>query len=85
MSERAESVAETLVQLLLHEWGVDMPVEQAELVTLSGAHYRPDFLWQKQKLILEVDAEVKYSGAYGDPTEVIQAEHRRQRELEHAG
>lgn len=84
MSAAAESPAETLTRNLLLTWGVQMPQEQADM-WVNGHRYRPDFLWEAQKVILEVDGEVKYSGAYGDPVDVIQAEHRRQRDLERAG
>lgn len=84
MSAAAESPAETLTRNLLIQWGVEIPRQQAEM-WVNGRLYRPDFLWEKQRVILEVDGEVKYSGAYGDPVDVIQAEHRRQRELERAG
>lgn len=85
MSGHAESVAETLVRILLHDWNFEMPTEQGEVFTSAGARYRPDFMWGHLRLILEVDGEVKYSGRYGKPEDVIRAEHRRQRELEREG
>lgn len=85
MSGHAESVAETLVRILLHDWNLEMPTEQGEVFTSAGARYRPDFMWEHLRLILEVDGEVKYSGRYGKPEDVIRAEHRRQRELEREG
>lgn len=85
MSAHAESVAETLVRVLLYDWNLEMPIEQGEVLTSAGARYRPDFIWEHLRLILEVDGEVKYSGKYGKPEDVIRAEHRRQRELERDG
>ncbi len=84
MSSLAESPAETLARNQIIQWGFDSPREQAE-VWVNGQLYRPDFMWENQRVILEVDGEIKYSGSYGDPIDVIQAEHRRQRELEQAG
>lgn len=84
MSSAAESPAETLTRALLISWDIELPQEQVE-IWVNARSYRPDFLWQAQKVILEVDGEVKYSGVYGDPVDVIQAEHRRQRELEQLG
>lgn len=38
-----------------------------------------------QRVILEVDGEIKYSGEFGEASAVISAELRRQRELEAQG
>lgn len=84
MSGAAESPAETIARYRIAQWGFARPREQAELVC-EGRLYRPDFLWEEEKVILEVDGEVKYDGTYGDSREVIQREHRRQREIEHLG
>lgn len=84
MSGAAESPAETIARYRIAQWGFARPREQAELVC-EGRLYRPDFLWEEEKVILEVDGEVKYDGTYGDSREVIQREHRRQRAIEHLG
>ena len=84
MSALAESPAETLARYRIKTWGFADPQEQASL-WVEGRVYRPDFLWEKERVILEVDGGVKYSGAYGDPGQVIQREKRRQRDLEKLG
>lgn len=84
MSAAAESPAESITRFYLHLWKLPKPSEQLELI-IRGKRYRPDFVWEDYRLILEVDGEVKYSGAFGDPQEVIRQELRRQRELERAG
>lgn len=46
----------------------------------------PDFLWEKERVILEVDGKVKYAGTFGEAAEdVVQNERRRQHELESMG
>lgn len=84
MSQYAESPAETLARYRIIQWRIPKPQEQAT-VHVNGHRYRPDFLWEAERVILEVDGEIKYSGDYGDPHRVIQQEHRRQRELEQLG
>lgn len=84
MSPMAESPAETLARYRIKTWGFADPQEQASL-WVEGRVYRPDFLWEKERVILEVDGGVKYSGVYGDPGQVIQQEKRRQRDLEKLG
>lgn len=84
MSGLAASAAESIARNHLITWRFPLPSEQTELY-VNGHLYRPDFLWESQRLILEVDGDIKYSGTYGDPLEVIQREHRRQRDLEQLG
>lgn len=84
MSAAAESPAETIARYFIVQWKLPVPAEQAKIY-VRGKMYRPDFLWEEERVILEVDGEVKYSGAYGDSLDVIQREHRRQRDLEHLG
>lgn len=85
LSDQSDSPAETIARNLIHDWNLPLPREQFEIWTPYGKLYRADFAWPEQGVLLEVDGEVKYSGAYGNPQEVIRAEHRRQRELEAAG
>lgn len=47
--------------------------------------YRPDFVWAEERVILEVDGRIKYSGQYGKPEDVVRKEHFRQRDLERMG
>lgn len=84
MSRHAASPAETIARNHMIDWKFPRPQEQAKLV-VKGKVYRPDFLWEELKLILEVDGAIKYDGTYGEPTGVIQREHLRQRELEQLG
>ncbi|NKE09679.1 MULTISPECIES: endonuclease domain-containing protein [Kocuria] len=81
---RSESVAETLTRLVLvenHLTGFVPPFQ----VTVGGERFRVDFAWEREKLILEFDGEVKYSGQFGDPSGVIRAEPRREKALTNAG
>lgn len=84
MSERSESPAETVTRYRIAMWGFTPPKEQAT-IWVGSSYYRPDFLWEELKLILEVDGYVKYDGTYGDPGAAIRAEKRRHRDLEKLG
>ena len=53
----AESPLESLVRLALHDDDFPPPQLQVEI-----AGYRVDFLWPEQRLILEADGRVKYTG-----------------------
>lgn len=85
LSALADSPAETIARDFMHEWNLPLPHEQFEVFTPYGRVYRADFAWPELGVILEVDGEIKYSGAYGRADDVVRAEHRRQRELEAAG
>ena len=84
MSEKSESPAETVARYLVMSWGLSRPEEQ-KVIWVGRRYYRPDFLWEDAKVILEVDGDVKYSGAYGQPDHVLQKEVIRQRDLELRG
>lgn len=84
MSEKSASAAETIARNLMIDWNFPLPEQQVSL-KVRGRTYRPDFLWEEYKLILEVDGAIKYTGNYGDPLGVIQEEHLRQRQLEQSG
>lgn len=81
---RSESVAETLTRLVLVQNNLKGFVPQYQVI-LGGERFRVDFAWEQEKLILEFDGELKYSGRYGEPTEVIRAERRREKALTNAG
>lgn len=85
MSALAGSPAETMARNLFYEWKLELPREQFGIRTRSGNLYYADFAWVEQKLILEVDGMVKYSGEYGDPREVVAREHWRSKQLEQLG
>ena len=84
MSEFSESPAETVARYRIARWGFAPPKEQVK-IWVGDSYYRPDFLWEELKLILEVDGFIKYDGSYGDPGAVIRAEKRRHRDLEKLG
>lgn len=85
MSPLADSPAETLARLQIHLLGFPKPAEQLRIVMASGRVCIADFAWEFEKVILEVDGDVNYSGEYGDPRDVVRDERRRQKELERAG
>ncbi|MDO5618712.1 endonuclease domain-containing protein [Kocuria sp.] len=80
----SESVAETLTRLILVQNNLSGFVPQYQ-VTAQGETFRVDFAWAEEKLILEFDGDIKYSGRFGDPSQVIQAERRREKALTNAG
>lgn len=81
-SPLAESPAESLARVHIHELGFASPREQLSL-TVDGRDYRPDFAWPGRRLILEVDGALKYAG--GDETAVRREEKARQLALQRAG
>lgn len=84
MSKHSESPAETAARYHMILWGITPPQEQVR-IWAGSSYYRPDFLWEEYKVILEVDGHIKYDGTYGDPAQVIRNEKRRQRDLEKLG
>lgn len=85
LSPACESPLETIVWNLVNGWNLELPEQQVWFRGHDGARYRVDFLWRDARLIVEADGEVKYSGAYGDPVQLIRAERQRQRHLESQG
>jgi hypothetical protein len=62
-SALAESPLESIMRLALHDSRVPPPELQAIVADPElGKRYRVDFLWRAQRLILEADGRVKYSG-----------------------
>lgn len=84
MSGKAESIAETIARYRILTWGFSPPQEQVE-VWVDGYLYRPDFLWEEFRVILEIDGMVKYIGSDRDTTHEIKQERYRQRRLEKLG
>lgn len=84
MSGKAESIAETIARYRILSWGFTPPQEQVE-VWVDGYLYRPDFLWEGFRVILEVDGMVKYTGSDRDTAHEIKQERYRQRRLEKLG
>ncbi|MFI0239736.1 hypothetical protein [Streptomyces sp. NPDC016845] len=58
---QAASPAETLARLRMHEAGL-RPVSQAELVTHEGRKVRPDFLFTREGVVVEIEGYV-YHGS----------------------
>lgn len=82
---RVTSPLETVARYWILMWGLVPPAEQVPL-WVGGRTLRPDFLWEKERVILEVDGKVKYAGTFGEAAEeVVQNERRRQHELESMG
>lgn len=84
MSGKAESIAETIARYQILTWGFSPPQEQVA-VWVDGYLYRPDFLWEEFRVILEIDGMVKYIGSDRDTTHEIKQERYRQRRLEKLG
>lgn len=84
MSDKAESPAETIARYRILTWGFAPPQEQVS-IQIGSSVYRPDFLWEEYRVILEVDGNVKYDGSYGNPVHVIRREKQRHRALEQLG
>lgn len=84
MSDKAESPAETIARYRIVTWGFTSPQEQVS-IRVGNSVYRPDFLWEEFRVIVEVDGNVKYDGSHGNPVHVIQREKRRHRDLEQLG
>lgn len=55
---RAESVFESGFRVRLHEWGFGVPETQVE-IPLGARYARVDFLYRKQRTIIEVDGKGK--------------------------
>lgn len=84
MSDKAESPAETIARYRILTWGFTPPQEQVS-IQIGSSVYRPDFLWEQYRVILEVDGNVKYDGSHGNPVHVIRREKQRHRALEQLG
>lgn len=83
LDARSESPGESRTRVIIAEMDIDQPEPQVTL-SAGGAIYRPDFVWRKQKLIVEFDGDIKYF-AYKRTAEVIVAERKRERRLSEEG
>jgi hypothetical protein len=82
---RAESPGETLTRHVLHQRRLPPPDLQVPVATRRGV-FRLDLGWPAQRLGLEFDGLVKYSGAFGRTApEAVFAEKRRQDAIEDEG
>jgi very-short-patch-repair endonuclease len=75
---RAESPLESLVRLEIRTSQLPPPDLQVE-IRVAGRTYRVDFLWRRQRLVLEADGRGKYTG------DELWAEKRRELALTRAG
>ncbi|MFT4235948.1 MAG: hypothetical protein QM607_13265, partial [Microbacterium sp.] len=64
--------------------GFPMPQLQQEFRVRNGRVERVDFWWQLYRIIGECDGAIKYSGAFGDPSQVIMDEKQREAVLRQA-
>lgn len=85
VSCHAESPLETIARHHFYSWKLPLPEEQFLIWISAHRNYRADFAWPACRVIVEVDGNIKYSGQYGQPADVIRQEHRRQWELETTG
>ena len=83
LDARSESAGETRTRLVIAQMDIPMPSLQVELV-VDGHVYRPDFLWEDQRLIVEFDGDTKYFD-YRPAAEVLVDERKRERRLMEAG
>lgn len=81
---RAESVGETLTRFAVHNVAGVGPQPQVPVDTHRGRFYL-DLGWPEQRVGIEFDGLVKYSGRYGSATQVVFEEKRRQDAIEEEG
>lgn len=74
---RAESPLESLARLVWREAGLPEPVLQASIHVGGSFLGRVDFLWRKQRVIVEVDGLAKYA----EPGELAREKQRQNRLL----
>ncbi|WP_146070308.1 type IV toxin-antitoxin system AbiEi family antitoxin domain-containing protein [Arthrobacter sp. GMC3] len=83
LDKRSESPGESRTRLVIAEMNVPQPELQVQMM-VRGAVYRPDFVWNEQKVIVEFDGKTKYFD-YKPTAEVLLAERRRESLLMEAG
>ncbi|MBS1673089.1 MAG: hypothetical protein JSS74_03900 [Actinobacteria bacterium] len=76
-----ESVMESLSLAAIEFAGFERPELQVTFTT-DEVEDRADFYWRSRDLIGEADGDAKYSGEFGDPTEAILKEKRREARLQ---
>jgi len=76
---KSESAGESRTRLIIGEMDIPQPELQVSL-TVSGNVYRPDFVWKREKLIVEFDGDYKYFEFKPTP-EAILDERKRERRL----
>ncbi|ANC31101.1 hypothetical protein [Isoptericola dokdonensis] len=82
---RSESPGESVLRWTLHDEGLPRPEVGLAVDTRLGTFWL-DLAWPEQRVAVEFDGLVKYSGGdYGDPSARVVAEKARQDALEEAG
>jgi very-short-patch-repair endonuclease len=82
---RAESPGESILRWIVLDQGLPHPEPGFDVPTRLGRLW-VDLAWPEQKVAVEFDGAVKYSGGdYGDPSARVAAEKARQEALEDAG
>lgn len=80
----AESAGESLTRAAVLTGGLPAPSVQLPVATRHGRFWL-DMAYVAERVAIEFDGMIKYSGAFGDPAEVVAAERRRQAAIEELG
>ncbi|MFT4123469.1 MAG: type IV toxin-antitoxin system AbiEi family antitoxin domain-containing protein [Microbacteriaceae bacterium] len=86
-TDLSDSYGESLCRALIHEAGFDRPTLQLEIRDAQGV-MRPDFAWERDRVLLEFDGRGKYLRGMGngdEPGEVVWREKRREDRLRALG
>lgn len=82
---RSQSPGETLCRLAAFEHGLPTPVPQFPIATALGDYFL-DLAWEKWRVALEFDGQIKYTGAFGwTEAEARAQERERQQAIEALG
>jgi hypothetical protein len=73
----AESVGESRLRVLIHNYGLPVPLLQFRFVDANGFVARVDFYFPGERTVVEFDGLVKYSG--GSPTVLVEEKFREDR------
>lgn len=83
LSSLCESPGETLLLIAIIDGGLPRPAQQVNVV-VGGRVYRPDFLYEDEKVIVEFDGHIKYTD-YGPTDRAVMSERRREKQLQNQG
>lgn len=82
---RAESAAESLGRLVVHDAGLRGYVPQFAVVDANGQQRRLDIAFPDRWVALEPDGKVKYDDPHGDPADVLWKEKLREDAIRDVG
>ena len=82
---RAESAAESLGRLVVHDAGLRDYVPQFEVIDANGRQRRLDIAFPDRWTALEPDGKVKYDDPHGDPADVLWKEKLREDAIRDVG